>query len=96
MAGKSTDINAKDAAIKVIEMESVDDILAYIEGDERKVVLGAADKWLRELGHEGLKQGETGAITQEAGDFKEGVQATKDYVTGEDVLRKLRAKGTKI
>lgn len=92
---ESTDMNVKDALARITEMNDPVAIQIFVTGDERKTVLDVAHKRVQEL--RGAKQGEqTGAITQPAADFKEGVQGTKGYVTCEDVLEKLRAKGMKI
>lgn len=101
---KSTDFNTKDAPDKIREMTTEEEILAFIEGDERKTVTDAANKKILEL--RGHKQGEqTGPITKDAADFKEGIQKTKaisdepsarNYVTCEDVLKKMRDQGKEI
>jgi hypothetical protein len=90
----SLDMNVRDAAIKISEMASAEEINAFIEGDERKTVLDAAGAKMKELTS---KQGEVKeTITKDTHDFREGVQKTKNYITGEDVINNLRAKGVKI
>jgi hypothetical protein len=41
---KSTDFNAKDAIKEIKEMTSAEEVQAFIEGEERKSVLDAAEK----------------------------------------------------
>jgi histone H3/H4 len=73
---KSVDFNTKNAPEKITEMTTEEEILAFIEGDERKTVIDAANKKIAEL--RGPKQGEqTDPITKDAADFKEGIQKTK-------------------
>jgi hypothetical protein len=100
MEGKSKDVSIREAQERLPQMETAEEVLSFIEGEERKTVLRPADARLKELGHEGLKlpskQGETDAVTEEAADFREGVQKEKAHVTCEDVLRKMRAEGKKI
>ena len=92
---KSVDFNTKIASEKIAEITTEEKILAFIEGDDRKTVADAALKKLNELN--GPKQGEqTGPITKDADDFKKGIQKTKSFVTCEDVLEKMRAKGRDI
>jgi len=108
---QSTDMNVRDASEKISEMTNINDITIFIAGDERKTVIDVADRKIAELrGPKQGEQ--TDSITQPASDFKDGIQATKDsgplnpvpleslnprtYVTCEDVLKLLRAKGVKI
>ncbi len=88
---KSIDLNVKDAQIKIAELSTAEEIQSFIEGDDRKTVTDAAEKRIHEL--KGPKQGETGKITKDAGDFKEGIQKTKSVITCGDVLASLRGKG---
>lgn len=113
---KSTDYNTKDGPEFIVAMTTVEEILAFIEGDERKTVIDAANKRIAEI--RGPKQGEQNdPITQKTSDFKaSGVEGTKSdssslttdhsslsfphsprsYVTCEDVLENMRAKGKNI
>ena len=92
---KSTDFNTKDGPEFISVMKDEAEILAFIEGDERKTVIDAANKKIAEL--RGPKQGEqTGPITQKTAEFKGGVEGTKSFVTCEDVLKKMRAQGKEI
>lgn len=93
---KSTDFNTKDAPEKIAEMTTGEEILAFIDGDERKTVTDAAQKKIAEL--RGPKQGqETDAMTKKTSDFKgSGVEGAKGYVTCEDVLESMRKKGRQI
>lgn len=94
---KSTDFNVNDAGEKIVEFETPEEVLSFIKGDKRKTALNIADTRLKELGHEGLKQGQVNKITDNSKDFKApGVEGKKDYVTGEDVIKELRKKGHKI
>lgn len=89
---KSVDFNTKDAPEKIADMLTEEEILAFIEGDERKTVIDAANKKIAEL--RGPKQGEdTGAITKNTADFKEGIQKTKGVITCEDILEMRREQG---
>jgi DNA gyrase/topoisomerase IV subunit A len=78
--------------LEIIKNEALD--LKSKFGDERKTVLDAATASIKAL--QCLKQGEVVNVTETKQDFKEGVQATKSYVTGEDVIKDLRDKGVKI
>ncbi|NOZ68006.1 MAG: hypothetical protein GXP46_01855 [Deferribacteres bacterium] len=99
---KSRDMKAEDAKIKILELTTPDEILFFIEGDNRKGVITTADERLKELGHNGLKHGQTAKFTDTEKDFKgSGVEGKKeaeekDHVTCEDVIERLRAKGVKI
>ena len=88
---KSTEMNVNNAGIKIAEMESADDITAFIEGDERKTVIDAAMKRKKELTP---KEGQSDRMTRDSNGFKKDIQREK--VTGEDVIKKLRDKGYKI
>ena len=81
---KSTDFNTKDAPEKIAEMTTEEEILAFIDGDERKTVTDAAQKKIAEL--RGPKQGEDGPITKKTSDFKAGVEGTKDVNRDSDPL----------
>jgi len=97
MPERSVDMKADDAKIAILELDTPDEVLAFIDGEDRKTVLKIADERLKELGHDGLKDGQDTKITDDSKDFKgPGVEGKKDYVSGEDVLRQLRAKGVKI
>ena len=91
---KSTEVSATDALIKICELTSPEEVLAFIDGDDRKTVTSAAEKRLGELN--GKKEGQTGTITKTAADFKKGVQKTKSYITCEDVLKKQRDEGEEV
>lgn len=90
----SKDRAAHDAIIEVkTGFDKPEAILTYIEGDDRKTVLEAADSKLKELGHEGLKlppinvkpsegakQGEVGKITETQPARSGGIEGAKDAV----------------
>lgn len=78
-------------------MKTSGEISAFIEGDNRKTVINAADERRKALPPSQPKEGEVkGPITKDADDFKGGIQKTKSHVTCEDVLKKMRAEGKKI
>lgn len=97
---KSSAMKVEDAAIKIAAMESVGEITVFVEGDERKTVKSAAGERIAELEEaaraEKPKAGETKTLTNKTPDFKGPEVQAKKHVTGEDVIRKLRAGGTAI
>jgi hypothetical protein len=104
----STTMTAQEAIEAIGAMKSQEEISSFIEGEDRKTVINAAEERRKAL-PPSSKGGEVkGPITQDAADFKEGVQRTKSTdvgagpvparscVTGEDVIKKMRAEGKKI
>lgn len=92
---KSTEVNITQAKAALLELNTFEDITAYIEGEERKTVIEAADKRLKNI--MAPKQGEQAEpITKTTDDFKTGVQKTKSYITCEDVLVNLRENGYRV
>jgi hypothetical protein len=90
----SNDYSAEEAIRRIEKMEIEKELLTFTAGEERKTVVAAAETRLAELRP---KQGEQkGPITQETSDFKEGIQGAKNYVTCEDVIKKMREQGKKI
>lgn len=92
------DYLADEAIERIREMTSEDEVLAFIEGDERKTVNHEAKEWIEKLRKISPKEGQVaGKITDDTKDFKgPGVQGKKNYVTCEDVIKSLRGKGVKI
>ncbi len=89
---KSKDLNVNDARIKIAEINSREEIDAFMEGEERKTIIDAALKRAEEL--KGPKQGEVKKITEVKDDFKQGIQRTK-IITCEDIARDLRERGAR-
>jgi len=70
---KSTEMNVRDAQIKIAEMTDPEEIRSFISGDERKTVIDAAHKRIIEMMGKpasGGKAGETGPITETKADMK--------------------------
>jgi hypothetical protein len=109
---QSTDMNTRDASEKISEMTNINDITIFIAGDERKTVIDAADKKIAELrGPKQGEQADPITrpaadfkdgiqATKDAGSpLNPGTLESlnpRSYVTCEDVLKRLRAKGVKI
>jgi hypothetical protein len=92
----SKTMKADEAITSIQGMQTEAEILAFIEGENRKTVITAADERRKTLPLSS-KQGEMkGSITQDSPDFKEGVQKTKSHVTCEDVIETMRMAGKKI
>jgi hypothetical protein len=91
---KSRDLKVEEAILEIIGASNSDDIRDFTEGDNRKVIISTAEAMIKRL--ETTKEGEVDSITQATSDFKEGVQATKSHITGEDVIKRMRAEGKKI
>jgi hypothetical protein len=88
---KSADFNTKEAPIKIWELMTKEEVQSFIEGDERKTVIDAAAKRIKELTP---KEGQDERMTKDSDGFKKDIQREK--VTGNDVLANLRAKGYRI
>ncbi len=80
----SKDIRNKKEAVAAAEaLAAAEEIIAFVDGDDRYEVIAAAEVRLQELEagkneDSGRKQGqETGRITRTTDDFKTGVQGTK-------------------
>jgi len=109
---QSTDMNVRDASEKISEMSDVNDILIFIAGDERKTVIDAADKKIAELRgpKQGEQTDSITRPAADFKDGIQATKAVdpslnpgtleslnpRTYVTCEDVLKRLRAKGVKI
>jgi hypothetical protein len=97
----STTMTGQEAKEAIGAMKSPEEISSFIDGDTRKTVINAAEERRKALTPTS-KQGEVkGPITQDAADFKDGVQKTKEadkpkHITGMDVIKKMRAEGKKI
>jgi hypothetical protein len=104
----STTMTAQEAIEEISKMKNPEEISAFIENEDRKTVINAADERRKAL-TPSSKDGEVkGPITRDTQDFKDGVQKTKDadpksrvpssrsYVTCDDVIKKMRAEGKKI
>lgn len=105
MAGKSKDLSILDAKRILDSFDDSRDIILFIEEDPRKGVISFASAKIKELNEKALKQGQTDRITETATatgldkEFKgSGIEGKKekDYVTCEDVIKTMRAKGVKI
>ncbi|MEW6115654.1 MAG: hypothetical protein AB1553_01980 [Nitrospirota bacterium] len=92
--GKSKEMKGEEALAEIKNMKNPDFIRAFIEGDTRKTVTDAAEAAIKRLTQP--KDGEVDKITEETADFKDGIQATKSYVTCEDVIKKMREEGVAI
>jgi hypothetical protein len=94
---KSTTMTAQEAIEAIGAMKSQEEISSFIEGEDRKTVINAAEERRKALPPSQPKEGEVkGPITQRTSDFKGGVQGAKTYVTCDDVLKAMRSKGKKI
>jgi len=107
MADKSRDLSIIEAREALLKLGTNDEIIAFIEGDERKAILKLVLHMIDKTGKERFKQGQTGKITEIAtGDDTEfrgsGIEGKKQqekekgYVTCEDVIEKMRHRGVKI
>jgi hypothetical protein len=83
----SRDLKADEAISMFDALATIGEVDAFIEGDERKTVINAAEERRKALTPSMPKGGEVkGPITEEASDFKAGIQRTKDFVTGGDII----------
>ncbi len=89
----SKEMKKKQDAIEVIEkIPTVEEVNAFIDGEERNEVIAAAQIRIQDLEAKNPKQGEqTGAMTQTTSDFKSGIEGTKaatptPIVTGDDIV----------
>ena len=77
----SNDYRAEDAISRIGTMKNIEEIKNFIEGEERKTVVSAAEARIKELSDASQKQGEQKEpITQRTDDFKEGIQRTKSGI----------------
>lgn len=80
---KSKDLTPQDAAIKIMEFTSADEITAFTDGETRRSVIKTAEARTKEIAtaaprNDKPKDGDqSGPITQKTADFKDGIQATK-------------------
>ncbi len=89
----SKEMKKKQDAIEVIEkIPTIEEVNAFIDGEERNEVVAAAQIRIQDLEAKNPKQGEqTGAMTQTTSDFKSGIEGTKaavpaPIVTGSDIV----------
>jgi hypothetical protein len=104
------EMNVRNAQIKIAEMTEPEGIRSFVSGDERKTVIDAAHKRIIELigksGETGpitearndFKVGVQGVKSTDNtdGEVPEPIPVAKSYVTCEDALKNLRAKGYKV
>jgi hypothetical protein len=57
METKSKDMSVKEAQERLLQTETAEDVLSFIEGEGRETALNHADARLKDLGHEGLDRG---------------------------------------
>jgi hypothetical protein len=93
----ATTMKAEEAIARIGTFATKEAIEAFMVDEDRKTIIAAATDKLASLQSGKPKAGEQkGPITKDAADFKEGVQKTKSYITGEDVIEKMRKEGKKI
>ncbi len=85
----SKEMKKKDALEAIPALKTIEEINAFIAGEERDEVVAAAQIRTQEL--EQSKQGEQpGPMTQKTADFKAGIEGAKaappEIVTGSDIV----------